>query len=110
MSDTSIAPARPVSLFTIVFLLALFGTFLLVIRYFYHPSTISAVNAPAENLPKELAWRADAVARRSALKEVRANEAAQLSSYAWLDQPAGTVRLPIERAMELTAQKYGAKK
>lgn len=110
MSDTSVAPARPVSLFTIVFLLALFGAFLLVIRYFYHPATVSAANAPAENLPKDLAWRADAAARRGALKELRENEATQMSSYGWLDQQAGTVRLPIDRAMELTAQKYGAKK
>lgn len=110
MSDTSATPARPVSLFTIVFLLAIFGAFLLVIRYFYQPATISAVNAPAENLSKDLAWRADAAARRQALAELRTKESTQIGSYAWVDQKAGIVQLPVERAMELTVQKYGSKK
>ncbi|MSU48582.1 MAG: hypothetical protein EXS37_05715 [Opitutus sp.] len=108
MSDHSATPARPVSLFTVVFLLAIFGAFLLVIRYFYEPATTSAVNAPAENLSKDLAWRADPQARRKALEEVREAAAKQSSSYAWIDKSAGSVQLPIERAMELTAQKYGA--
>ena len=45
MSDIPATPARPVSLFTIVFLFAVFAAFLLVIRYFYHPTTASAFNA-----------------------------------------------------------------
>ena len=110
MSDTPATPARPVSLFTIVFLLAIFAAFLLVIRWFYHPASSSAFNASAENLPKDLAWRADTEARRKTLQEVRDAEAKKTTGYAWVDQKAGVVQLPIERAMELTAQKYGAKK
>jgi hypothetical protein len=40
---------------------------------------------------------------------LREQQAKQLNSYGWVDQKAGIVRLPIERAMELTVEKYGAK-
>ena len=109
MSDTFATPARPVSFFTIVFLLAVFAAFLLVIRYFYHPATVSAFNAPAENISKDFEWRANADARRKTLKELHEAEAKKTSSYAWVDQNAGTVQLPIERAMELTARDLAAK-
>ena len=110
MSDISEPPARPVSLFTVVFLLAIFAAFLLVIRYFYQPATVSTANAAPENLSKDIEWRATADARRKVLNEARRNEAQQLSTYAWVDQKAGVVQLPLDRAIELTAQKYGAKK
>ena len=111
MSDMPATPARPVSLFTIVFLLALFAAFLLVIRYFYHPATTSAFNAPADNLSKDpaSAWRIDSDTRRNALKEMHDKETKQASSYAWVDQSAGIVQLPIERAMELAARDLAAK-
>lgn len=109
MSDSPAMPARPVSLFTVVFLLALFGAFLLVIRYFYHPTTTAAFNAAPENLTKELEWRATNTARRQALVELRESEAKKTGAYAWIDQKAGVVQLPVERAMELTARELAAK-
>jgi hypothetical protein len=110
MSDISAPPARPVSLFTIVLLFAVFAAFLLVIRYYYQPTAVSTFNAAPENVSKDFEWRATSEARRKALTELRQSEAGKLSSYAWVDQQAGVVQLPIERAMELTVQKYGAKK
>jgi hypothetical protein len=109
MSDMPATPARPVSLFTIVFVLALFAAFLLVIRYFYHPVTTSAFNAPPDNLSKDLAWRATTDSRRQILREASDAETKKISSYAWVDQKAGTVQLPIERAMELTARDLASK-
>ena len=109
MSDTTVTPARPVSLFTIVFLFAVFAAFLLVIRYFYQPAETAAFNAAPDNISKDLEWRANAANRRATLKELREAEAAQTSSYAWIDQKAGVVRLPIERAMELTAKDLAGK-
>jgi hypothetical protein len=110
MSDTTATPARPVSLFTIVFLMAVFAAFLLVIRWFYHPAATAAFNGTPENLPKEMEWRASAEARTKTLREVREKEVKDATTYGWVDKNAGVVRLPIERAMELTAEKYGAKK
>jgi F0F1-type ATP synthase membrane subunit b/b' len=104
MSDTPLTPARPVSLFTIVFLFAVFAAFLLVIRYFYHPATTSAFNSAPDNISKDLEWRANAANRRKTLQDLRAEEEAQISRYRWIDQQAGVVQLPIERAMDLTAR------
>lgn len=39
------------------------------------------------------------------LKQMRAAEDSILNSYAWVDRQEGTVRIPIERAMELLAQR-----
>lgn len=110
MSDQYAMPARPVSLFTVVLLFGVFSSSLLLIRYGYHPSSLSTVNAAPENLPKELEWRATAAARREALNQTRDAAEKQVASHAWLDQKAGAVRLPIERAMELTAQRYAGRK
>jgi len=118
MSDTPTFPAanetngaaRPVSLFKIFFVLALFAAFMVVVREFYRPDPSAPQNAAAENLPAELAWRATPAARQAALQELRQQEAAQASSYAWIDRNAGVVQLPIDRAMELTVQQYGARR
>lgn len=109
-SPATAATARPVSLITTIFILGLLTVFLFVVRHFYVPTTVAPQNAAAENLPKELQWKATMASRRATLNELRAQQAKQASSYAWVDQKAGVVQLPIERAMELTVQQYGAKK
>jgi hypothetical protein len=44
------------------------------------------------------------------LKDVRDEAAKALTSYAWVDKSKGTVRLPIDRAMELTVADLANKK
>lgn len=44
------------------------------------------------------------------LKALRAREAAQLHSYQYIDRAKGTVRLPIERAMDLVIEEAHGKK
>jgi hypothetical protein len=39
------------------------------------------------------------------LRQMRTAEDAVLNTYGWVDQKAGTVRIPIARAMELLAQR-----
>jgi len=41
------------------------------------------------------------------LQELRAVEQERLTSYGWIDQQAGVVRIPIERAMQLLAERAG---
>lgn len=105
MSDTTATPVRPVSLFTIGFLFVVFAAFLLAVRYFYEPSTSSPHNAPLDNITKdEDKWRASAETRRATLKELQKKQAEQAASYGWVDQKAGVVRLPIDRAIDLVVQ------
>jgi hypothetical protein len=42
---------------------------------------------------------------RGQLNDIRNKEDQTLSSYAYIDKNAGTVRIPIERAMDLIAQR-----
>ena len=42
---------------------------------------------------------------RTQLDQIRLKEEQTLATYGWVDQSAGTVRIPIERAMDLIAQR-----
>ena len=77
MSDTSDPPDRPVSLLTIGFILVLLAAFLLVVRHFYVPAGLAPQQAAAENLPKELEWKATSASRRATLNELREKQAGQ---------------------------------
>lgn len=48
--------------------------------------------------------------REDRLRDLRAKELKQATSYSWIDQQKGALQLPIDRAMELTIQEYNAKK
>src|SRR5262249_13614530 len=48
--------------------------------------------------------------RMKKLKDARDEDAKALTAYAWIDKNKGTVRLPIERAMELTVTDLANKK
>jgi hypothetical protein len=51
-----------------------------------------------------------AQARAKKLKDAREEDSKALTSYAWIDKNKGTVRLPIDRAMELTVADLANKK
>lgn len=74
--------------------------FLLLAYMAYLPKQTGAYVGDGIRSPEE---------RKQNLAELRSNEAQQANSYAWVDQQAGTVQLPLKRAMELTVQQYGAK-
>src|SRR6266849_9555144 len=42
---------------------------------------------------------------RTQLNDIRMAEEQKLASYDWVDQKAGTMRIPIDRAMDLIAQR-----
>src|SRR3984893_9274553 len=48
--------------------------------------------------------------RAKKLKDLHDDDAKALTSYAWIDKNKGTVRVPIERAMELTVAELANKK
>ena len=47
-----------------------------------------------------------AAERTKALAEIRATEEKSLSTTAWIDQSHGTVRMPIDTAIQLAAQQW----
>lgn len=96
---TEAAAPRPARapLVSILGVLALFALFLVVVIYVYLPRQTGAFSDDGIRTEAQ---------RRKALAELREKEAQQLASYAWIDQKAGVVQLPLDRAMELTLQKY----
>lgn len=111
MSDSTSHSPRPVSLIVTLSVLVLSALFYFAVQRFYRPAPAAPQNSMAENLPKDhsLDWKATPAPRRTALTELREKQAKQAAAYAWVDQKAGVVQLPIERAMELTAHDIGAK-
>ena len=96
------------ALFTMAFLLllsciAIFIVVTLMMRYFKarEPAvTAGRANIPVTRSEKFPQPRLE-VKPGATLAELRAAEDADLNSYGWIDRNAGTVRIPIDRAMQL---------
>lgn len=100
MSDQTSA-SKPASLVSVVAIMGCFALFLLLLWLAYLPKQTGPYVGDGVRTPAE---------RKTRLAELRANEQKHAHSYAWIDQSAGAVQLPIERAMELTVQHYSARK
>jgi hypothetical protein len=48
--------------------------------------------------------------RKAALAELRAKEKAAATTYGWVDQSAGVVRIPVDEAVAITIKELNAKK
>jgi len=96
MSDVN--KTRPVSLVSVLAIMGCFALFLLLVYLAYIPKETGPYTGDGIRTPEE---------RMKILAEVRDHVTQHQDSYAWIDQQAGVVQLPIERAMELTVQRYG---
>ena len=100
------------ALFTIAFLLllsciAIFIVVTLMMRYFkaHEPAvTAGQANVPATRIKQFPRPRLE-VKPGARLTELRAAEDVDLNSYGWIDRNAGTVRIPIKRAMQLLLER-----
>lgn len=74
-----------------------------LMRYFQaqEASAVEKTIEPDKEFPEPRLLRHEAVD----LEKFRAGEDKVLSTYAWVDQPKGVVRIPIDRAIDLLAQK-----
>src|SRR3954468_6470146 len=86
--------------FTTVLVLVLFALFGWLARKVYmpraaHVDVVEGVKTPAE--------------RKALLVDKLAKEHTDATSYGWVDQKAGVVRLPIDRAIELTVRDHAKK-
>ncbi|HVU24440.1 MAG TPA: hypothetical protein VHE13_09975 [Opitutus sp.] len=98
VSDQSPAPRAP--LVTILAVFVLFVFFLVAVWLVYLPRDTGPF--PDDGIHS-------AAQRKQNLADLRAKHAAELAGYGWVDQKAGVVQLPIDRAMELTIQNYAKK-
>jgi hypothetical protein len=77
-----------------------------LLKYYREQAAPSAPAMSAPDTPAEItpAPRLQ-ISPRSDLAEMRAAEEKELTTYGWLDEQKQTVRIPIERAMELLAKR-----
>ncbi len=105
MSETP-DPALPATaprrapLIAVLAIFALFALFLVVLYFVYVPRDTGVFPDDGIRTPEQ---------RRKILADLQAKQAKQAASYGWVDQKAGVVQLPIDRAMELTVQQYAKK-
>lgn len=92
---------RPVSIISVLAILGCMALFLLLVYIAYLPKQTGPFVGDGIRTPEE---------RKQILAELRTKEAEKINSYAWIDQAGGVVQLPVERAMELTVQRYGRNK
>jgi hypothetical protein len=86
--------------FTTVLVLVLFALFGWLARKVYSPHATRVDAVEGVKTPSD---------RRALLVEHQDKERAAATSYAWVDQKAGTVRLPLDRAIELTVRDHAKK-
>ncbi|WP_438479453.1 hypothetical protein [Oleiharenicola lentus] len=101
MSDSSnFSFPHRTPVFTAVIVLLAFGAFAFLARKIYvpHATTVNAIEGV--RTPEE---------RKALLVEHHAKEAVTATSYGWVDQKAGVVRLPVDRAIELTVRDHAKK-
>lgn len=99
--------ARGSSIMAAIVVLAVLGVFIFI--YVISRQTPNVVGS-AEGAPAEDQWKFSSEGRAGRLAELRAKEAAAATSYGWVDEKAGIVRLPIDRAVELTIRDLNAVK
>jgi hypothetical protein len=92
--QTQPLPKPSYSFFSILSALGFILVFAIYIALTYLPNRPGAVD---EDIVKD---------RKAKLAETRSKQHELVSSYAWVDKTAGTVRIPVERAMELSVQRY----
>lgn len=113
MSDNPQAyafPQRtPVFTAVVVILAAVFCGWL--INRYYAPAPAfdnrGAVN-PAD-FAEDQRWKYTPEGRAKALADLQQKAQVDATTYGWVDQPKGVVRLPVERAIELTVKEHARK-
>jgi hypothetical protein len=92
MSDSTHTPSTSGSWVTIAAAIGGFAIFALIVLIAYLPKKPDPLPDGART-PEQ---------RKAALSELRAKEKAAATTYGWVDQATGVVRIPIEEAVKLT--------
>lgn len=103
MSDSSAQFSFPhrTPVFTAVIVILCFASFVWLAKKIYTPHARNVQTVEGVRTPQE---------RQALLNEHRQKERADATTYGWVDQKAGVVRLPIDRAIELTVRDHAKKK
>ena len=104
------AQSKSVSWVSVAAVFGCFALFLFIIYLAYLPQREKTAEADLSQVSADERWQYSAEGRASHLADLRAREQTEQTTYGWVDQKAGVIRLPIDRAMQLTLQDLQAKK
>lgn len=112
MSDVTSHPSSRAFWLSVAGIIGCFLVFAIVLFVAGIPGRSSGGTVPVKMTEEDrLAARLYTPAERAQfLAELRIKEDHALTSYQWIDKEKGTVRLPIDRAMELVVRDAQAKK
>jgi hypothetical protein len=99
----------PVFTAVIVILAAVFCGWMINRYYRPAPAFDNRGTANPADFDESARWKFTAEGRAKALAELRQKERAAATTYGWVDPSKGVVRLPLERAMELTVRDHSRK-
>ena len=99
--SNSTPTSTPVIWPLVVAVLGVFAIFLVIVSLARTP--VTPITA-AVNVPEDQQWRLTSEGRRDRMIELKGNQRSTLAddTYGWINQNDGVVRLPLERAIELT--------
>ncbi len=113
MSDNPQAyafPQRtPVFTAVVVILVAVLCGWLINRYYSPAPAFDNRGTANPADFDEATRWKMTAEGRAKALADLQQKAKTDATTYGWVDQPKGVVRLPIERAIQLTVQEHARK-
>jgi hypothetical protein len=69
------------------------------------PLAVRELSAPPEPRLQGLPWQQEWTTPRQELTAYRDSELRKLQSYGWIDRNTGVVHIPIDRAIEIMAQR-----
>jgi hypothetical protein len=108
MSEPHYSFPQRTPVFTAVVVLLCFAAFGWFARRYYTPTSGGSIAPAAAEFAEDARWKATPQGRADRLAELHQKERAA-NAYAWADQPAGIVRLPLDRAIELTVKEHAKK-
>jgi hypothetical protein len=100
MSDTNFSFPHRTPVFTAIVVILCFAAFGWLAKRIYVPHAADVQPVEGVLTPAE---------RKARLVELHAKEQAAATTYGWVDQSKGIVRLPLDRAIELTARDLAKK-
>lgn len=111
MSDTFEKPGAASFWISVLAIIGCFLIFAVVLYVSYIPTRQTTVGVPAgmtaeERLEKNLLTPEE---RKARLAELRVRAQAEAAGYQWINREAGVVRLPVDRAVELTVRELQEK-
>lgn len=99
----------PVFTAVVVIFAALFCGWLINRYYAPTPAFDNRGTANPADFAEDQRWKMTPEGRAKALAELQQKAQIEATTYGWVDQPKGLVRLPIERAIALTVQEHARK-